>query len=236
MCYILHAPIDAQSDRPSLIECIRFRGKKRRINIPQEVGVKYYDFGLFLLEDDTGARIQSIAHKHMNDAEQINMEVLRQWITGRGKHPVNWTTLIEILHDIELTVLAGEIEAVKCHENEAIGVVSISDDPVQRGLLTTETADDSEQRSTRNIPTMDIEDVNYCGTLEQTVNVAADVIPGLFNCEDSKEKGKNQLDRNFEAEILAINNLAENQRNSVPHWIGRTDTKPLPLIQDEVLD
>ena len=45
------------------------------------------------------------------------MEVLQQWITGRGKHPVTWTTLTQCLRDTELTVLAGEIEAIKCHTN-----------------------------------------------------------------------------------------------------------------------
>ena len=64
----------------------------------QEIGIKYHDFGLFLLEDDTGARIHSIAHKYMNDAEQISMEVFQQWITGRGKHPVSWKTITKVLH------------------------------------------------------------------------------------------------------------------------------------------
>ena len=107
--------IDDKAEQPTLIECVRFRGRKRRINIAQEIGIKYHDFGLFLLEDDTGARIQSLAHKHMNDAEQINMEVLRHWITGRGRHPVSWKTLTQVLHDIDLRTLAGEIEVVKCH-------------------------------------------------------------------------------------------------------------------------
>ena len=52
----------------------------------------------------------------MNDAEQINMEIFRQWINGRGKHPITWKTLVEVLRDIELNVLAGEIEVVKCHQ------------------------------------------------------------------------------------------------------------------------
>ena len=114
---MFHAPIDDQTDLPTLIECIRFRGREKRINIPQEIGVKYYKFGLFLLEDDTGTKIKSIAHKHMNDTEQINTEVLQQWITGRGKHPVTWKTLTEVLYDIGLTTLARDIEAVKCLEN-----------------------------------------------------------------------------------------------------------------------
>ena len=67
-----------------------------------------------LVEDDTGAIIQSIAHQCMNDPEQINMDVLRQWLTGKGKHPITWKTLAELLHDIELNTLAREIEIVKC--------------------------------------------------------------------------------------------------------------------------
>jgi len=47
----------------------------------------------------------------MNDAEQINCEVLRQWNADKGKHPVTWKTLSEVLCDTELQTLAGEIEA-----------------------------------------------------------------------------------------------------------------------------
>ena len=98
----------------------------------------------------------------MNKAEEINKEILEQWITGRGKHPVTWKTLTDVLHDIELNTLAEEIEAVKCHEEEAIQdlPVGFSDNPVQRdptNLLTAETAEDSEQRSTRDVPTTGME-------------------------------------------------------------------------------
>ena len=41
------------------------------------------------------------------------MEILEEWIAGRGKCPVTWNTLIEVLHDIELSTLAREIAAVK---------------------------------------------------------------------------------------------------------------------------
>ena len=126
--FSLSAPIDDQVDQPTLIECIRFRGRKARINVPQEIGVKYYQFGLLLLEDHNGAKIDSIAHKHRDVPEQVNMEVLKEWITGRGKHPVTWKTLVEVLHDIELSTLAGEIEAVKCPE--AVGEEVPNDDPL----------------------------------------------------------------------------------------------------------
>ena len=84
-----------------------------KINIPQEILVNYHQFGVLLLEDDNAVRIRPIVHKHKDDAEQINMEVLEDWIKGRGRQPVTWKTLADVLHSIELNTLAGDIEAVK---------------------------------------------------------------------------------------------------------------------------
>ena len=202
---ILHAPIDDQIDRPTLIECVRFRGRERRINIPQEIGIQFYDFSKFLLEDDTGARTRSIAYKHRDDAEQINMEVLRQWINGRGKHPVTWETLTEVLRDSELNTLAGEIEAVKCHEEETIGQlvpIGISDNHFEGDIMSTaKTTKESEQSSTSNVLTEGEEDVNYSESLELMVDIAT---------EDSEMK-RSLLDRNFEAELLAIDSKDSNE-------------------------
>ena len=47
----------------------------------------------------------------MNDANEI--EVIEEWVAGKGIHPVNWKTLTEVLRDIELSRLAEEIEATK---------------------------------------------------------------------------------------------------------------------------
>ena len=96
-----------------MMELVRFRGRERRINIPQEIGTKCNEFGILLLEDRTGARIQNIASKHMKDPEAINIDVLQQWIEGRSTQPVTWETLVEVLQDIELNSLASDITAIK---------------------------------------------------------------------------------------------------------------------------
>ena len=101
--------------KPTLPELLRFTcADKRVINIPVEIATKYVRFGTFLLDDRTGSRVKIMAHKHLNDAERINTEILQEWLTGRGKQPVTWTTLVKVLCDIELSTLAGKIEAVKC--------------------------------------------------------------------------------------------------------------------------
>ena len=92
----------------------------------------------------------------MNDAEQINMEVLKQWITGKGKHPVTWKTLTQVLHDIEHGTLAREIVAVKCHEyKEEKNFPSYN--PVQK-CPEDVPAEDSEQRDMHDLPTSDTKD------------------------------------------------------------------------------
>ena len=96
-----------------MIELVRFRGKAKRINIPQEISTNYYQFGILLLEDETGTRIKNIEYRFRENSEQINMEVLEQWINGKGKQPVTWEMLVEVLRDVELTTLAQDIEEVK---------------------------------------------------------------------------------------------------------------------------
>ena len=103
-----NSALDNQGDWPTLTVSDSEEEKDQH---SQEIGVKYYQFGLLLLENDT---IRSIAHKHREDPERINIEVLEEWVAGRGKHPIIWQTLTQVLCDIELRTLAAEIEEVKC--------------------------------------------------------------------------------------------------------------------------
>ena len=108
--YILCA---VTADHPTVLECTRFPGRQRTINIPQEISSNYYYFGLHLLDDPNGTRVHNLELEYRQNAERINTEILREWVTGRGKKPVTWKTLIIVLRDIELSTLASEIEVVK---------------------------------------------------------------------------------------------------------------------------
>ena len=103
----------AASNTPTLHELFSFPGQEKKINIPQEIGTHYKTFGSILLEDDTGARVDNIVHQHRERAEHINTEILQEWLVGRGKQPVTWATLVEVLHDIELSTLARDISTTK---------------------------------------------------------------------------------------------------------------------------
>ena len=66
-------------------------------------------FGILLLEDKTGAHVESLVTKHREDCEKINLDIVRQWLQGRGAKPVSWRTLTRILKAVKLTVLAQDI-------------------------------------------------------------------------------------------------------------------------------
>ena len=51
--------------------------------------------------------------KNMKNSEEINVEILQEWVEGRGKQPVTWDTLVDVLCDTQLTELATEIASVK---------------------------------------------------------------------------------------------------------------------------
>ena len=112
--------------KPTLPELLRFNfAGGRVVNIPAEVGTKYVKFGTLLLDDRDGSRVKMIAHKHQQDGKEINTEFFQEWLTGRGKQPVTWATLVDVLHGINLNKLAGEIKAVKCLAGESISVVNL---------------------------------------------------------------------------------------------------------------
>ena len=100
-------------DIPNMDELVGFQGREKIINIPLEICLMFYPFGTLLLDADSWARVNSIVFKHKEDVQQINKDILQQWIEGKGKKPVTWKTLIDVLKDVELTALAEDIAAVK---------------------------------------------------------------------------------------------------------------------------
>ena len=78
------------------------------VSIPLRIGQKYWQFGILLLQDNTGNIVESIEYESQKNAEMINLKILKKWVNGTGL-PVTWDILIRILQDIELHELASEI-------------------------------------------------------------------------------------------------------------------------------
>ena len=99
---------------PNLPELISFTCANGTVlNIPLQIGTKFFLFGPLLLKDSNGTTVDNIIYKHNNDPVQINTEILKEWLNGSGKQPVTWEILIETLNECNLVTLAKDIKAVK---------------------------------------------------------------------------------------------------------------------------
>ena len=101
------------TERPTLPQLSRFSVEGKNVNIIAMIGTNYYDFGVNLLQDDTGAIMNAIVEQCREDPIKINRQVLCKWLEGGGKQPVSWATLATELYECGLTELAKDIRSVK---------------------------------------------------------------------------------------------------------------------------
>ena len=101
------------SERPTLPQLTHFSIGDNRVSIIEMIGTNYYEFGISLLQDDTGAKMDAIIEYCREDATKINHQVLCKWLEGGGKQPVSWATLATELELCGLTELAKDIRTVK---------------------------------------------------------------------------------------------------------------------------
>ena len=85
-------------------------GGDENLNIIREIGTAYQALGQLLLDDDHGTTTDAIEKEFQKKALDINNEILKRWVRGGGKSPVNWETLVKVLRQVELKVLAQKIE------------------------------------------------------------------------------------------------------------------------------
>ena len=102
-------PTIKATDRPTLPQLINFETRSGGINIAEQIGTSYRNLGLHLLEDANGVVTKAIRDQYHHDAATINYEILQRWIQGKGRQPVQWSTLIDVLKKIQLSQLAREI-------------------------------------------------------------------------------------------------------------------------------
>ena len=73
-----------------------------KVNIAEQIGVNYFKFGIFLLEDSNGVIVQALEKQLHFNAEQINIAILQRWLEGKGVKPVTWSTLVTVLQSIKI--------------------------------------------------------------------------------------------------------------------------------------
>ena len=92
-----------------MVGLIRFPGVQK-FSIPERIGTEYLTFGILLLEDETGAVVDKILEDSRGNPTEINLVILKKWLQGQGQQPVTWGTLVDVLRDADMFVLANDIE------------------------------------------------------------------------------------------------------------------------------
>ena len=77
--------------------------------MPLRVRDKYQEFGIILLQDDTGDKVTLIKDNCRGEGEKITLEILGKWVRGGGMS-VTWQSLVTALRKCELLLLADQIE------------------------------------------------------------------------------------------------------------------------------
>ena len=95
----------------------RFPVKNEFIDIAAKIGTNYELFGTFLLQDKDGNKVKTIEMSEGRDPIRITVEILRQWLQGKGKLPVNWQTLIQCLQHSNLNVISESIKVSLLENN-----------------------------------------------------------------------------------------------------------------------
>ena len=95
---------------PKLPILRHFPVKDSFIDIVEEIATNYRHFGTRLLNDDGGSKVRIIEMKH-EDPVDITVEILEQWLQGKGRLPDTWQTLVKCLRELKLHVLANSIQS-----------------------------------------------------------------------------------------------------------------------------
>ena len=74
------------------------------------IGTDYHNFGIQLLHDPNGNRVQAIKDEHLGNCEKINTDIIVRWLRGGEEgRPVTWAVLCEALTNAGLVTLSDEV-------------------------------------------------------------------------------------------------------------------------------
>ena len=92
-------------ERPTLPELYRLK-------VPQQVSPVYSAFGVLLLNDVMGRRLDAIENECSGKPDRITRKILQEWLEGKGL-PLTWKSLVQTLKGAGFSTLADKIAARK---------------------------------------------------------------------------------------------------------------------------
>ena len=110
-CSQLDLSFCTSADRPPTLGGLRhFPVANGHMDLAEEIGAEYDKFGTLLLDDENGNKVKNIEVSKRGDPVGITVEILKQWLQGKGRKPVAWQTLVKCLRDTDLNTLVDKMK------------------------------------------------------------------------------------------------------------------------------
>ena len=105
----LNIIISSAADLPTLLK-LKMKGTDG-VNIIQKVAAgNYTTFGMYLLQDESGVRVDLIKNDHRQDgAEGITEVIIQKWLTDGSTQIRTYEYLIKCLRESEMESIADDI-------------------------------------------------------------------------------------------------------------------------------
>ena len=105
---IFQIPLDESPDMARL-EQLRTHNE-RVIKIVTEVAGVWEQMARTL--DFSEAEVIIIQRNHPSDVESACTDMFRRWLSGQHRQPVTWQTVIDCLRELDLNVVANDLEDI----------------------------------------------------------------------------------------------------------------------------
>lgn len=96
--------------RPDMVKLQFFPGPYGPLNIPEQIGIHYKEFGHLLLNDRSGAVVSGLELAHLHNPVNITRAILQRWLE-RQPTELTWSGLVKCLRSIGLETLASDIDS-----------------------------------------------------------------------------------------------------------------------------
>ena len=90
-------------------------GVRKNLSIIQRTSTSYTKLGMHLLDDDNCDIVEGLEEKYHHDPVKIVTAVYKMWVSGTGRKPTTWQTLMCVLRERELNIVADNIKYALKH-------------------------------------------------------------------------------------------------------------------------
>ena len=90
------------------------------LKVPAYVSDKYEEFGIILLKDDDGTKMDVIKNDCRGEAKRITLQILKYWMEGGGMS-VTWESLVIALRKCA-PLLADQIEIYSFQDTTSLNI------------------------------------------------------------------------------------------------------------------